>query len=121
MYGHVALGFRAPLPPKPKLVDHKHINGEVHTDATPVPEATTKPETTDVKEGEPADKREGPAPELVSIIVSTVLHLRTLHVLHMYIGLLGMCNMYMYAIIDCVSVHILEYWDDRSLDNIRCV
>ena len=69
MYGHVALGFRAPLPPKPKLVDHKHINGEVHTDATPVPEATTKPETTDVKEGEPADKHEGPAPELVSIIV----------------------------------------------------
>ena len=56
--------FRAPLPQKPKLSDHKHINGE--ESSVTVHAATLEQETGDVKEGEQAEKHSEGKLELVS-------------------------------------------------------
>ncbi|KAL5503186.1 hypothetical protein EMCRGX_G010094 [Ephydatia muelleri] len=59
-----AVKSRAPLPQKPKLSDHKHINGE--ESSVTVHAATLEQETGDVKEGEQVEKQSEGKLELVA-------------------------------------------------------
>lgn len=60
------LESRAPLPPKPKLSDHKINNGEESSGT--VHEATPKHETGDAKEGKQVEKHSEGKPESVSLL-----------------------------------------------------